>query len=73
MRDLCPRSRMRSVWATEIVGVLCDECGAPYTIAWRETEGRRYRYRVDVEVLVGCDCEHMSRHVSDDLDPEEWM
>lgn len=34
----------------------CQECGAPMLMAWREIAGRHRTMRMNVEVLVSCDC-----------------
>lgn len=49
-------SRLRCVVPNQIVSMECKECGAPMVMAWREVAGRHRTMRMNVEVLVSCDC-----------------
>lgn len=58
---------------THIIGAFCETCDAPYTVAWKETGGVRYRKRMNVEVLVSCNCDGMDVSHPEFIEPEEWI
>ena len=44
------------VWPTHIYGAECPVCLAPLVIAWREINGTKHPWRVNVEAVLTCEC-----------------